>query len=88
MKLKYKFVVRTVGGKKVAVAVGTDNEKFNGMIKLNDTGEFIFSMLNSGDFSETELVEKIMEKYDVDMENAKNSVASYIDVLNKNGLLE
>ena len=35
MKLRYKFVVRNVSGKPVAVAVGQDNEKFNGMIKLN-----------------------------------------------------
>lgn len=38
MKLKYKFVVRNVSGKPVAVAVGQDNERFNGMIKLNPSG--------------------------------------------------
>jgi hypothetical protein len=46
MKLKYRFIVRNVGGKLVAVAVGTDNEKFNGMVKLNANGEMIFKMLN------------------------------------------
>ena len=45
MKLKYKFVVREIDGTHVAVAVGKDNEKFNGMIKLNKSGAVIFNLL-------------------------------------------
>ena len=38
MKLKYNFVTNEVADKIVAVAVGGDLEKFNGFIKMNDTG--------------------------------------------------
>ncbi len=87
MKLKYRFVIRTVGGKKIAVAVGTDNEKFNGMIKLNDTAEFIFDLLNTKDVSEEDIVNGLIEKYSVDRETALSAVRTYIENLEKNGLL-
>ena len=47
MKLKYNFVMNDVAGKKVAVAVGDDLIRFNGFIKMNDTGAFIFNMLKN-----------------------------------------
>ena len=43
MKLKYNFITNEVADKIVAVAVGGDLEKFNGFIKMNDTGA-IFSI--------------------------------------------
>ena len=86
MKLKYKFVVRDVGGSPVAVAVGTDNEKFNGMIKLNESGEFIFKML----FEDTTLdriVSALLAKYDITEELAQQTVLKYIDKLRENDLI-
>ena len=55
MKLKYNFVTNEVADKIVAVAVGGDLEKFNGFIKMNDTGAYIFNMLKS-DVTEEEIV--------------------------------
>ena len=51
MKLKYKFIVQNVSGKPVAVAVGKDNERFNGMITLNDSGAEIFKLLNECNYT-------------------------------------
>ena len=45
MKLRYNFVTNEVAGKIVAVAVGEDLTKFNGFIKMNDIGAYIFNML-------------------------------------------
>ena len=47
MKLKYNFVTNEVADKIVAVAVGDDLSKFNGFIKMNGTGAFIFNMLKN-----------------------------------------
>ena len=38
MKLKYDFVINDVAGETVAVSVGDTVGRFNGYIKLNDTG--------------------------------------------------
>lgn len=88
MKLKYKFVVRKVNDRAVAVAVGEDSANFNGMVKLNPTGEFVFNILNSGDASMKEIVEKIVEKYEVDEKTATEAVEIYIESLRKSGLIE
>ena len=45
MKLKYEFVINNVAGETVAVSVGNNDGRFNGYIKLNETGAFIFKML-------------------------------------------
>ncbi len=47
MKLRYNFVTNEVADKIVAVAVGEDLGKFNGFIKMNDVGAYIFNMLKN-----------------------------------------
>ena len=87
MKLKYKFIVRNVAGQSVALAVGEDNAKFNGMIKLNAVGEFIFKLLEN-DITEEEIVKKITDEYDVSAEEAEVSLKKYIETLRNNELIE
>ncbi|MBR5322808.1 MAG: PqqD family protein [Clostridia bacterium] len=86
MKLKYNFIVRNVAGQAVALAVGNENDKFNGMIKLNSVGEFIFKLLEN-DISTEEIINKITENYDVSAEEAKNSIEAYLETLRENNLI-
>lgn len=88
MKLKYKFVVRNVSGQPVAVAVGKDSEKFNGMVKLNPSGEVIFKMLSEADITQEELLSQFAAQFDITEETAKPAVLRFLDQLRKNGLLE
>lgn len=87
MKLKYNFVVRNVGGKPVAVAVGKDNAQFNGMIKLNSTSEFIFELLRN-DTTLDEIASAMTEKYGIDKEQAENDAGKLIDTLKNAGIIE
>lgn len=87
MQLKYKFVVRKVNDVPVAVAVGKDNLNFNGMIKLNETGCFIFKLLERN-ITEEKILEKIIDNYNVSKEVAKNSINNYLDILRKNDLID
>ena len=87
MKLKYKFVVKSVAGKSVAVAVGNDNGSFNGMIKLNETGEFIFNMLNGAGTTVDEIVAAAVAKYEIDESTAAEAVKSFVANLEANGLI-
>ncbi len=87
MKLKYDFVVRNVAGQSVALAVGEDSANFNGMIKLNSVGEFIFKKLAT-DTTFEDILSSITNEYDITAEAAKKSVEDYIQILRTNGLLE
>ena len=42
MKLKYEFIICSTKDAEVAVAIGEGSMLFNGMIKLNKSGKFIF----------------------------------------------
>jgi hypothetical protein len=88
MKLRYKFVVRNVSGKPVAVAVGQDNERFNGMIKLNAGGEVIFKMLILGNLSSDEIVARFAAEFGISEDTARPSVLAFLDQLRKNDLLD
>ena len=88
MKLKYRFVIRDVAGKPVAVTIGADNAAFNGMVKLNDSAKFIFEKLNTEDVSIDELVAATVEKFGIDEATAKEAVEDFVAKLRAGNLIE
>lgn len=88
MKLRYQFVVRNVSSRPVAVAVGRDNERFNGMIKLNPAGEAIFKLLILGTLTQEEIIARFAEQFGITEDTARPSVLAFINELRKSELLE
>lgn len=87
MRLKSGFVLEEVGGTFLAVAVGERAEELKALIKLNSTGAFLWKILAQRDVSEDELVEALLEEYEVTPEVAKNSVQSFVKAISEGGLL-
>ena len=87
MKLKYNFITNEVADKIVAVAVGEDLDKFNGFIKMNGTGAFIFEQLKN-DVGEDEIVSAMRKAYDgVAEEELRESVKEFVAELVKSDVL-
>ena len=86
MKLNYNFVINEVADKFVAVAVGDDLEKFNGFIKLNEAGKFIFEILKN-DVTEDEIVAAMLEQYEETEQEIRENVSDFITTLNNSGVL-
>ena len=87
MKLKYNFVTNQVADKIVAVAVGEDLNHFNGFIKMNDVGAFIFNLLKN-DVTEEEIVAACLKQYpDATEEEAKETVSEFVAELKKEDIL-
>ena len=61
MKIKSGFVLEEVGGEFLAVAVGELADSFNGMVRLNNTGAFLWNLLTEGDYTRDELCVKLAE---------------------------
>ena len=87
MKLKYEFVVRDVAGQVVALPAGKDSAQFNGMIKLNSVGEFIFKKL-ANEITLDEILAEVAKEYDATLDEVKPSVESFIETLRSNKLIE
>ena len=81
MKLKTGFVLREVAGQTVVLPTGADLN-LNMMISLNDTGKFLWSLLQN-DREEAELVSALLAEYDVDEQTAKGAVESFLARLNE-----
>lgn len=87
MKLKYEFVVNNVAGETIAVSVGGTAGSFNGYIKLNKTGAFIFKMLKK-ETTREEIINALRAEYpDATQQDATESVDELLEKLDKAELL-
>lgn len=86
MKRLDGFVTREIGGKLVAVAVGERTKTFNGMITLNSTAALLWEALET-EQTEDNLVKALVEKFEVSEEKARRDVKSFLEKLEKAGLL-
>lgn len=80
MKIKDGFILREVAGSFIVVAVGSAVKDFNGIINLNETGAFLWKILESGATKE-ELLEKMLTEYDVSEEIARKDIDAFISKL-------
>lgn len=80
MKLKKKFLVRDILGEIVLVPIGKSNESFNGMITMNEIGKFIWDNIESAK-DEEEILQKILDQYEVDREVAKADLDEFLGKL-------
>ena len=81
MQINQDFTIQKVGGSYMAVAVGETSKNFHGMIRLNETGAFLWKKMAEKDCSEEELVDMLLEEYDIDRETAAKDVHKMIESL-------
>lgn len=87
MTIKEGFILRKVGSQYVAAATGKASEKFNGMLRLNESGAFAFRLLQEG-ITEEELVRRIVGEYDVSEEAARRDAEKFLAALGEADALE
>jgi hypothetical protein len=82
MKLNPKFLTHETKGEHITVS--TTGTQFNGLIRSNPTAAFIIETLKT-DTTESELVDKLLAKYDVDRPTAEKDIADIISKLRSIG---
>ena len=87
MKIKDGFILREVAGNFIVVAVGNAVKKFNGVITLNEVGAFLWKKLSDG-ATEAELVDAVLEDYEVERQVAEQDVKAFIEKLIQAELLK
>lgn len=87
MKLKKEFVLREVAGSWIVLATGKTTLDFNGMISLNDSGALLWQTLENG-ANRDELIETLMQNYEVEPKTACADVDAFIKKLTDAGCLE
>lgn len=84
MKAKKGYVLKKVMGSYMLVA--TDAE-FNTMQTMNETGAFLWDLLQS-DTDINTMTAKMVEEYAIDADTAKKDIEAFIDKLQNASLLD
>lgn len=85
MKIKEGYRIRKVGSKSVVVAPGGIN--FTGLITVNETGTFIWSMLERGAELD-EIVSALAKECNTQPETIKDDVIEFTEALKGADILE
>lgn len=87
MKVRSGFKLMKVGVQNLVVAVDERAEEFNGMVRLNSTGAFLWELLEK-EAEKEELVAALLSEYEIDKETAETDVDRFLSILTDNGILE
>lgn len=87
MKIKEDFILRKVADSYVVVPVNNMSLDFNGIINLNETGAFLFRLLQIGADRE-ELLSKLLDEYEVTLQKAEKDIDLFIEKVKDADILE
>lgn len=87
MRIKSDYLLKKIAGNYVVVPVRTRAVDFSGVIKLTETGAFLWNDLVGG-AERDELVAHLLEEYDVDEARAGADVDRFIERLREADLIE
>ena len=87
MKIKDNFILKEIAGSYVVVPVRSRAVDFSGVIKLTESGAFLWRLLEKGADRE-ELIAKMLEEYDVDEARAAADIDKFVAKLKEADLLE
>ena len=87
MKIKDGFILREVAGSYLVVAVGNAVKEFGGIVNLNETGAFLWRLLENSS-TEPEMVDALLKEYEVDRETAEKDVKAFVEKLTEAKLVK
>ena len=82
MKIKNGYIMKKLGAGYVVVTVGQSSKEFNGLIRLNETGAFLWQNILDGADSKEKLVTKMLERYEDLKENtARKDLDEFLETV-------
>ncbi|MBQ9071158.1 MAG: PqqD family protein [Clostridia bacterium] len=88
MRIKKGFVLEKVGESYLCCATGKLAREFSGFVRLNETGAFLWKMLESGNPDVDEMVKNMTDEYDISEEIARGDINAFLKKLEENRILE
>lgn len=79
MKAKNGFNLRTVCGENILVAEGEENIDFSNIICMNESSAYLWNSIQGKDFEVKDLVDLLIETYEVDEETATRDARLLVD---------
>lgn len=86
MKAAKNIMLREIAGEHLLIPVGEMAMNIHGMINLSESGMLLWNRLQK-DCSEEDLIQCILDEYDVDRETARTDIQAFLDKMNQIGIL-
>lgn len=81
MKVKKGFILRKLGKEYMVVAVGEAGKHFNGMIRMNESGAWLWEQLKEGVSKQT-LLDRMCQYYDdLPRDTAEADLGEFLDTI-------
>ena len=88
MKIKEGFILRQICGEYVVVGEGLAQVNFNKMLSLNETAAYLWDAVKGKEFTKEDMVNLLLERYEVEKERAAEDVDKLLAVWVKEGVAE
>ncbi len=88
MKIKEGFILRQICGEYVVVGEGLAQVNFNKMLSLNESAAYLWKAVEGKEFTEEDLVQLLLNQYEVTREVAENDVKKLIAIWKEQGVAE
>lgn len=86
MNIKLEFAKREIGGESFLIPLGKTVYEYNGVFTLTEVGAFIWDILPEVE-TEEDILEKVLQEYDVDRDTAKQDISSFLNKLRNIGVI-
>lgn len=87
MKISNQFALREIAGNYIIVPFGENTVSFNSMITLNETGAFLWKLLENQS-TKDELLSRMLEEYEIDEATASQHIDNFITKLIEVGIIK
>lgn len=88
MKIKKGFEVRNICGENIIIAHGKENIDFTKVVTLNESAVLLWNKVVDAEFEEKDLVDVLLEEYEVEPSQAIADVKSLVVSWKEAGLVE
>lgn len=79
MKIKEGFIIKKLGIGYIVVTVGDASKNFNGVIRLNESGAFLWQSIQDGADSREKRIQAMLDRYeDLDQETAEKDLDEFL----------
>ena len=82
MRIKEGYIIRKLGIGYIVVTIGDASDDFNGVIRLNEPGAFLWQSIMDGVDTKEKLVAEMVNRYDgLDEETAEKDLDEFLETV-------
>ncbi|MEE0775996.1 MAG: PqqD family protein [Bacillota bacterium] len=86
MKINKEFILREIMGEYILVPSGSDSQRYQGVISMNEQAVCIWNHLKDANTVD-DLVDAITAEYEVEPDVASKDIREFLDVLRQHGII-